>query len=243
MVTGLSGSGKSSLVFETLHAEGQRRYVETFSPYTRQFMELLDRPQVDSVKNIPPSIAIQQSNTIKTSRSTVGTITELCDYFKVWFANAATLYDPATGKAIRDDSPQSVWQTILQSNYNKEVLICFEIDKPEQLSWKEVLQSLNSQGYTRVLRNSNSSKLRKIERIDALLKNTHVLEPENRLLIIQDRITRIDSAARSRAIEGIDQAFRYGNDRITILNAKLKTITSFTCGLNSPKTGKAFRPA
>ena len=91
VVTGLSGSGKSSLVFETLHAEGQRRYVEPFSPYTRQFMELLDRPQVDSVKNIPPSIAIQQSNTIKTSRSTVGTITELCDYFKVWFAFSSSI--------------------------------------------------------------------------------------------------------------------------------------------------------
>ena len=77
VVTGLSGAGKSSLVFETLHAEGQRRYVETFSPYTRQFMDLLDRPKVDSAENIRPSIAIQQSNTVKTSRSTVGTITEL----------------------------------------------------------------------------------------------------------------------------------------------------------------------
>jgi excinuclease ABC subunit A len=97
VVTGLSGSGKSSLVFETLHAEGQRRYVETFSPYTRQFMELLDRPEVGSVENIRPSIAIQQSNTVKSSRSTVGTITELSDYFKVWFSTVATLYDPATG--------------------------------------------------------------------------------------------------------------------------------------------------
>jgi excinuclease ABC subunit A len=243
VVTGLSGAGKSSLVFETLHAEGQRRYVETFSPYTRQFMELLDRPQVDSVKNIPPSIAIQQSNTIKTSRSTVGTITELCDYFKVWFANAATLYDPVTGKAIRDDSPQSVWHDLLQSNPNKELLICFEIHKPEQLSWKEVLRSLNSQGYTKALRHSNSSKLRKIERIDAFLKNVSVLEPEDCLLIIQDRITKINSSSRARAIDGLDQAFHYGNGHITILDAKLKIISAFTRGLNSPISGKAFRPA
>ena len=108
VVTGLSGAGKSSLVFETLHAEGQRRYVETFSPYTRQFMDLLDRPKVDSVENIRPSIAIQQSNTVKTSRSTVGTITELADYFKVWFANAATLYDPASGTAITDDTRKAL---------------------------------------------------------------------------------------------------------------------------------------
>ena len=85
--------------------------------------------------------------------------------------------------------------------------------------------------------------MRKIERIEALLKNTHVLEPDNRLLIIQDRITRINSTARARAIEGLDQAFHYGNGHITILDAKLKTITSFTRGLNSPKTGKAYRPA
>ena len=113
VVTGLSGAGKSSLVFETVHAEGQRRYVETFSPYTRQFMELLDRPKLDSVENIRPSIAIQQSNTVKTSRSTVGTITELADYFKVWFAKAATLYDPASGEAITDDSPQSAWRKLI----------------------------------------------------------------------------------------------------------------------------------
>ena len=119
VVTGLSGAGKSSPVFDTLHAEGQRRYVETFSPYTRQFMDLLDRPKLDSVENIRPSIAIQQSNTVKTSRSTVATITELADYFKVWFAKAATLYDPASGAVITEDSPQSVWRnssTITKAN-------------------------------------------------------------------------------------------------------------------------------
>src|SRR5690625_3096327 len=97
-VTGLSGSGKSSLVFETLHAEGQRRYVETFSPYTRQFLELLDPPKVESIENIPPSIAIEQTNTIRNSRSTVGTMTELCDFFKAWFSNEAEHFDPATGE-------------------------------------------------------------------------------------------------------------------------------------------------
>ena len=100
VVTGLSGAGKSSLVFETLHAEGQRRYVETFSPYTRQFLELLDRPKLDAVSNIRPSIAIQQSNRVKTSRSTVGTMTELTDFFKVWFCHVAQLFDPETGQLV-----------------------------------------------------------------------------------------------------------------------------------------------
>ena len=146
VVTGLSGAGKSSLVFETLHAEGQRRYVETFSPYTRQFMELLDRPKVDSVENIRPSIAIQQSNPVKTSRSTVGPITELCDYFKVWLANVATLFDPATGQPITDDNPQSVWNNLLENYQGETVLITFAVEKPEKLTWTEILQSLSSQG-------------------------------------------------------------------------------------------------
>ena len=109
VVTGLSGAGKSSLVFDTLHAEGQRRYVETFSAYTRQFLELLDKPKVDSIENIRPSIAIEQTNTVKTSRSTVGTMTELTDFAKVWFSHVAECHDPATGEKVEDDTPQTIW--------------------------------------------------------------------------------------------------------------------------------------
>ena len=153
VVTGLSGAGKSSLVFQTLHAEGQRRYVETFSPYTRQFMDLLDRPKVERVDNIRPSIAIQQSNTVKTSRSTVGTITELCDYFKVWFAHNATLFDPRTGAPLRDDNPQSIWNQLLEDYDGQTCVIAFAVHKPEQLSWDEILAPLSAQGYTRAALN------------------------------------------------------------------------------------------
>src|SRR6202166_971077 len=116
VVTGLSGAGKSSLVFDTIHAEGQRRYVETFSAYTRQFLDLLSKPKVDSIENIRPSIAIQQTNTVKTSRSTVGTMTELTDFFKVWFSHVAECFDPATGEKIEDDNPQRVWRKTLESS-------------------------------------------------------------------------------------------------------------------------------
>ena len=92
VVTGVSGSGKSSLVFDTLYAEGQRRYVETFSPYARQFLDRMDKPQVASIAGIPPAIAIDQTNPVRTSRSTVGTMTELNDHLKLLFARAAQLY-------------------------------------------------------------------------------------------------------------------------------------------------------
>src|SRR6266545_6778387 len=108
VVTGVSGSGKSSLVFDTLYAEGQRRYVETFSPYARQFLDRQDRPQVDAIEGIPPAIAIDQTNPVRTSRSTVGTMTELNDHLKLLFARAAALYCRGCGRAVTRDTPSSI---------------------------------------------------------------------------------------------------------------------------------------
>ena len=112
--TGLSGAGKSTLLFDVLHAEGQRKYVETFSPYIRQFLETLQRPEVDSIKNIRPSIAVEQKNTVRNSRSTIGTMTELCDYFKVWFSQVATFFDPDSGKALRYQTDESLAADLLR---------------------------------------------------------------------------------------------------------------------------------
>jgi excinuclease ABC subunit A len=107
VVTGVSGSGKSSLVFDTLYAEGQRRYVETFSPYARQFLDRMDTPQVDAIEGIPPAIAIDQTNPVRTSRSTVGTMTELNDHLKLLFARAGRLFCRGCGRPVRRDSPAS----------------------------------------------------------------------------------------------------------------------------------------
>src|SRR5438445_694314 len=112
VITGLSGSGKSSLAFDTLFAEGQRRYIETFSPYARQFFDRMDKPQVDSIEGIPPAIAIEQRNSVKTTRSTVGTMTELCDYMKLLWPQIAQLHCKNCGRPVRKDSPQQIWETI-----------------------------------------------------------------------------------------------------------------------------------
>src|SRR6058998_756082 len=108
VVTGLSGSGKSSLAFDTLFAEGQRRYIETFSPYARQFLDRMDKPQVDRIDGIPPAIAIDQTNQVRTSRSTVGTMTELADHLKLLFARAGRLFCRGCGQPVHRDSPQSI---------------------------------------------------------------------------------------------------------------------------------------
>src|ERR1700689_3054274 len=108
VVTGVSGSGKSSLVFDTLYAEGQRRYVETFSPYARQFLDRMEKPQVERIEGIPPAIAIDQVNPVRTSRSTVGTMTELNDHLKLLYARAAQLHCRSCGRLVRRDSAQSI---------------------------------------------------------------------------------------------------------------------------------------
>src|SRR5215470_376321 len=112
VVTGPSGSGKSSLAFDVLYAEGQRRYVESFSAYTRQFLDRMDKPQVDRIDGILPAIAIDQTNPVRTSRSTVGTMTELNDHLKLLFARAAQLYCRECGAPVRRDTPDSIFDTL-----------------------------------------------------------------------------------------------------------------------------------
>ena len=114
VVTGVSGSGKSSLAFDTLYAEGQRRYVETFSPYARQFLDRMDKPVVDKIEGILPAIAIDQTNPVRSSRSTVGTMTELNDHLKLLFARGAQLMCRGCGQAVCRDSTASIFSAITQ---------------------------------------------------------------------------------------------------------------------------------
>jgi excinuclease ABC subunit A len=169
VVTGLSGSGKSSLAFDTLFAEGQRRYIETFSPYARQFFDRMDKPQVDSIEGIPPAIAIEQRNAVKTTRSTVGTMTEICEYMKMLWPHIAQLHCRQCGRPVRKDSPQSIWENLLPRNSNQkaqgtepsslappdnsqnEVLITFDLPLTDKLPLDDCLALVSKQGYQRVL--------------------------------------------------------------------------------------------
>jgi excinuclease ABC subunit A len=113
VVTGPSGSGKSSLAFDTIYAEGQRRYVETFSPYMRQFLDRMDKPRVDDIRGIPPAIAIEQSNPVKSSRSTVGTMTEINDYLKLLWSRMARAFCPSCGREIRPENAKSIADQVM----------------------------------------------------------------------------------------------------------------------------------
>src|SRR5690348_7332219 len=171
VITGLSGSGKSSLAFDTLFAEGQRRYIETFSPYARQFFDRMDKPQVDSIEGIPPAIAIEQRNAVKTTRSTVGTMTEIADYMKLLWPHVAQLHCRQCGQLVRKDSPQQVWETCVAAEVTRrkpkgisknppphvggyeseEVLITFDVPLSDKLPLEESLALVSKQGYQRLL--------------------------------------------------------------------------------------------
>jgi excinuclease ABC subunit A len=269
VVTGLSGAGKSSLVFDTLHAEGQRRYVETFSAYTRQFLDLLDKPKVDSIENIRPSIAIEQTNTVKTSRSTVGTMTELTDFFKVWFSHVAECFDPVTGEKVEDDTPQSIWAKTIAAHAKQTLLIAFRIQKPDNLTWEEILRNLQGQGYTRVLlpasehptpdASADASDVFAAARIDELLtppasgelsvkSSALSVERSPFLLVVQDRVA-IAADSRARFLEAAEAALHFGHNEVRLFatapgsSTHFSEVAHFSRGLHSPKTGRTFRAA
>ena len=207
VVTGVSGSGKSSLAFDTLYSEGQRRYVETFSPYTRQFLDRMDKPRVDRIEGIPPAIAIDQVNPVRTSRSTVGTMTELNDHLKLLYARTGRLYCGNCGKEVHRDTPETIWKRLLrwareprsgasgaeeQEDRAPRLLIVFPVAIPHNFSEQEVRELLLRQGYTRIHRREQTS-----------------------LEVIQDRV-QLKTGNRSRIIEDLEAAMRFGQGRVLI---------------------------
>ena len=159
VITGPSGSGKSSLAFDTLYAEGQRRYVETFSPYARQFLDRCDRPLVDKIEGVPPAIAINQSNSVRTSRSTVGTMTGLNDLLKMLFARAGVLYCQNCALPVKKMTPTEMWldiKTKAQSLDDPRLTIAFDVFVPTAIAEDDAIAALNAQGFTRILETNTS---------------------------------------------------------------------------------------
>ncbi len=221
VITGLSGSGKSSLAFDTLFAEGQRRYIETFSPYARQFFDRMDKPQVDSIEGIPPAIAIEQRNAVRTTRSTVGTMTEICDYMKMLWPHVAQLHCRQCGRPVRKDSPQQIWQTLQlgkeeaggkseDRNPKAEVLITFELPLSEKLSLEESLALVAKQGYQRLLLGDEILQLE-----DVPSRITHHASRIPSLTVIQDRL-RLAESSRARFVEACEQAYHFGKGKLAI---------------------------
>ena len=221
VVTGPSGSGKSSLVFDTLYAEGQRRYVETFSAYARQFLDRMDRPAVDRVDGVPPAIAIDQTNPVRTSRSTVGTMTELNDHLKLLFARAAQLFDKQTAQPVRHDTPETIHADLLAKAAaagDPRLVITFPVELPATVTPDEVAQWLSASGFTRV-------------QAERTVNDRKVLD------VVADRL-RIAGADKIRVVEAIELGLRRGSGRINVYALKDgdedATLWRYSTGLHCP---------
>ena len=194
VVTGVSGSGKSSLAFDTIYAEGQRRYVETFSPYARQFLDRMDKPKAERIDGIPPAIAIDQTNPVRTSRSTVGTMTELNDHLKLLFARAAQLYCHGCGKPVQRDAPEAVFDQLLHKEgfADASVLITFPVDIVEDTSEDAARELLSKAGYERYVQTESGA-----------------------YEVVQDRIV-LSPRRRKRIVESIETAMQHGRGRVAV---------------------------
>jgi excinuclease ABC subunit A len=224
VVTGVSGSGKSSLVFDTLYAEGQRRYVETFSPYARQFLDRMDKPQVDRIDGIPPAIAIDQTNPVRTSRSTVGTMTELNDHLKLLFARAAVLHCRNCGTAVRRDTPASIQEQLQQRSAAQGdpiLLLTFPVPVPANFAESEIKQLLERQGYTRIHEKRG-----------------------NLLQVVQDRF-RVASVEAARVGDAIEGGLKVGQGRLDVypLGAPQAAPWRFSTGLHCPDCDITYKDA
>jgi excinuclease ABC subunit A len=203
VVTGVSGSGKSSLAFDTLYAEGQRRYVETFSPYARQFMDRMDRPQADQILGVPPAIAIDRKDPVRTSRSSVGTMTELTDYVKLLFARLGVLHCRQCGRPVRPDTPEQIWRALMGQASGQRVTITFPyaLGADEKAARKELMRL----GYDRLWRDGAVQDLDLHAR---LAINTS-------LDVVADR-AQIKTDQQQRIIDSLETALRIGNGRVDV---------------------------
>ncbi len=224
VVTGPSGSGKSSLVFDTLYAEGQRRYVETFSAYARQFLDRMDKPAVDKVEGVPPAIAIDQTNPVRSSRSTVGTMTELNDHLKLLFARAGQLFDKQTAQPVRHDSPETIYAELAArcaAAGDPRIVLTFPVELPANTSAEQVEQWLSASGFTKV----------QAEREVATPTG-----PRKVLDVVADRF-RLGNAEKARVIEAIEVALKRGTGRLNVyrlVDEGEAELWRFSTGLHCP---------
>ena len=223
VVTGPSGSGKSSLVFDTLYAEGQRRYVETFSAYARQFLDRMDKPAVDKVEGVPPAIAIDQTNPVRTSRSTVGTMTELNDHLKLFFARFAQLFDRETAVPVQPDSVDSIYADLqkrsLELGGDARMIVTFAAELPADISEEQQEQWLSAAGFTRV-------------------QEAVVVGDKKVLQVVADRF-RWGNAERSRVIEALEVALKHGQGQCRVYADA--AVWSYSSEWHCPESGLRYQ--
>ncbi|HEV7991840.1 MAG TPA: excinuclease ABC subunit UvrA, partial [Gemmatimonadaceae bacterium] len=221
VVTGPSGSGKSSLAFDTIYAEGQRRYVESLSAYARQFLERMEKPLVDHIDGLSPAVAIEQKNPTKTSRSTVGTSTEIYDYLRLLWARVGHTICPKCGRELRPDTIQSVSDTVLALPSGTRFYVAAPLKLSDEVTHEVVIENLRAQGFVRVSLDGV------VKHLDELLVENVDVTFARELLVVVDRLV-VGDEARGRLADALGTAFREGDGDAVIL---------FTAAITSPFDG------
>ncbi|QTN30164.1 excinuclease ABC subunit A [Rhodoferax sp. AJA081-3] len=251
VVTGPSGSGKSSLVFDTLYAEGQRRYVETFSAYARQFLDRMDKPAVDKVEGVPPAIAIDQTNPVRSSRSTVGTMTELNDHVKLLYSRAAQLFDKQTALPVQHDTPETIYAELVRraaTLADPRLVLTFPVELPASTTAEELTQWLSASGFTRIHAEREVEVAETGSDPDSGKKTKRSAKPGTKsgsdpvsdsrrrkvLDVVADRF-RITSVDKARVLEAIEVALKRGSGRLNVyvLNEAVAPVESGDTTTNS----------
>jgi len=232
VITGPSGSGKSTLAFDTIYAEGQRRYVESLSAYARQFLERMEKPDVDSIEGLSPAVAIEQRNPTKTSRSTVGTATEIYDYLRLLWARVGHTHCPVCGREMKPDTVQTVADTVLRLAPGTRFYVAFPLRLSDKVTHKVVVENLRAQGFLRVYAKGSVMHLDEVE--SAKVDLTRVPE----VLVVVDRLALSDDVA-ARLNDAIGTAFADGDGECVIILAetleKLRFTERFECAYDGTR--------
>ena len=233
VITGLSGSGKSSLAFDTIYAEGQRRYIETFSAYARQFLGNLERPDVDKIEGLSPVIAIEQKTTSRSPRSTVGTITEIYDFLRLLFARAGTAYSYNTGEKMVSYTDDQILQKIVKDFKGKSLNILAPKIRSRKGHYRELFEQIAKQGFVKARIDGKIKDIVKGLKVDRY--KTHDIE------IVVDRIKIEDKASlKKRLSESIKTAMKLGQNTMMVLSNDEETPVFFSRELMCPTTGIAY---
>ncbi|HAS19020.1 MAG TPA: hypothetical protein DCR42_03380 [Flavobacteriaceae bacterium] len=233
VITGLSGSGKSSLAFDTLYAEGQRRYMETFSAYVRQFLGNMERPDVDKIDGLSPVIAIEQKTTSKSPRSTVGTITELYDYIRLLFARVGTAYSYVTNQKMISYNEEQIQSLLLEEYLEQKVILLAPIIKSRKGHYRELFDSLAKQGFSKVRVDGQVVDLTPGMKVDRY--KTHDIE------LVIDRFTvKKEETFLKRLNESLNTALHYGEDVMMVLRLEDNKARYFSKNLMCPTSGISY---
>ena len=230
VITGLSGSGKSSLAFDTIYAEGQRRYIETFSAYARQFLGGLERPDVDKIDGLSPVIAIEQKTTSKNPRSTVGTITELYDYLRLFYSRVSDAYSYNTNEKMISYSDEEIIDLILENYLDKQITMLSPIIKGRKGHYRELFSTIQKQGFLKVRIDGEITELTSNMKLDRY--KIHDIE------IAVDRIQiKNDKHALKRLNDSIVTSMYHGKNSLIIINEEDQKIRYLSKNLVCPTTG------